>query len=98
MTNYFMGRVADYSYMNFDLDIGKIASQLFEVNNFITDNAREDANNFLSKSIRSLFNSNNNYLERLKIGYDNSEVVENAKISSYKSYAKKNGSLTEDCN
>ena len=34
----------------------------------------------------------------LKIGYDNSEIVENAKISSYKSYAKKNKLLTEDCN
>ena len=98
MTNYFMGRVADYSYMDFNLDIGTLANQLFEVNNFITDNAREDVNNFLSKSIRSLFNSNNKYLEKLKIGYDNSEIVENAKISSYKSYAKKNGLLTEDCN
>ena len=98
MTNYFMGRVADYSYMDFNLDIGTLANQLFEVNNFITDNAREDVNNFLSKSIRSLFNSNNKYLEKLKIGYDNSEIVENAKISSYKSYAKKNKLLTEDCN
>ena len=84
--------------MDFNLDIGTLANQLFEVNNFITDNAREDVNNFLSKSIRSLFNSNNKYLEKLKIGYDNSEIVENAKISSYKSYAKKNGLLTENCN
>lgn len=97
MTNYFMGRVADYSYMNFDLDIGTIASQLFEINDFITDNSREDVDNFLSKSIRSLFNTNNNYLEKLKIGYDNSEIVENAKISSYKSYAKNAGLLNEKC-